>query len=88
MKTCSKKISFDGLKILHPKVMKKLFFLLWFIPFALSGQRYISGHITDADDNSPIPGIFVFISNTGAGTTTDTDGYYQLAIPGEKAVTN
>ncbi len=60
-----------------------LSFLLWFIPFVLSGQRYISGHITDAENGNPIPGASVFIANTTAGTTTDTTGYYQLKIPGE-----
>jgi hypothetical protein len=57
--------------------------LLYFIPFTLSGQRYISGHITDAADGVPIPGAAVFIDNTTAGTTTDTAGYYRLKMPGE-----
>ena len=38
-----------------------LLFLLWFIPFALSGQRYISGRITDAEDGVPIPAATVFL---------------------------
>ncbi|MDR1098637.1 MAG: carboxypeptidase-like regulatory domain-containing protein, partial [Tannerella sp.] len=64
---------------------RKLFlgFLLWFIPFILSGQRYISGRITDAADSVPIPNAAVFIANTTVGTTTDVAGNYRLEIPGE-----
>ena len=28
-------------------------FLLWMIPFTLSGQRYINGRITDAENGDP-----------------------------------
>jgi len=59
------------------------FFLLWLIPITLSAQRTISGRITDADDNEPIPGAAVFIANTTVGTATDADGRYRLQIPGE-----
>ena len=45
--------------------------LFWFVPFILTGQRYISGQITDAEDGYPIPGASVFIDNTTVGTTTD-----------------
>ncbi len=58
-------------------------FLLWIIPLTSSGQRYVSGHITDAGDGEPIPGAGVFIANTTVGTTTDADGNYKLKIPGE-----
>ena len=57
--------------------------LLWFVPFTLAGQRYVSGRITDAEDGNPIPAATVFISNTTAGITTDMEGYYRLRIPGE-----
>ena len=58
-------------------------FLLCFIPFVLSAQRYISGYVTDTNDGNPLPAVHVFISNTTAGTTTDEKGYYRLQIPGE-----
>ena len=60
-----------------------LIYLLLYIPFTLSGQRYISGQITDAEDKEPVPGASVFISNTTIGITTDAEGYYRLIIPGE-----
>lgn len=64
--------------------MHQLFFvfLLWLIPFALTGQRYISGRITDAENGDPIPGASIFIANTTVGTTTDVSGNYRLEIPG------
>ena len=61
--------------------MKKITFILLFIPFALTAQRYVSGRITDAADGESIPGVSVFISNTTIGTVTDAEGYYQLGIP-------
>ena len=63
--------------------MKKILFLTWIIPLTLSGQRYISGRITDAKDGNPIPAVTVFFTNTTVGTTTDTEGNYRLEIPGE-----
>ncbi|MCL1821387.1 MAG: carboxypeptidase regulatory-like domain-containing protein [Prolixibacteraceae bacterium] len=57
--------------------------LLIQFPFSLSAQRTISGHITDANDGSPIVGVKVFIANTMTGTTTDAAGYYRLKLAGE-----
>ena len=57
--------------------------LLWILPLTLSGQRYISGRITDAENKEPVPGASVFIANTTVGTSSDTEGNYRLQIPGE-----
>jgi len=57
--------------------------LLWFVPFTVFSQRYISGRITDAEDGSPIPAATVFFTNTAIGITTNAEGYYRLQIPGE-----
>jgi TonB-linked SusC/RagA family outer membrane protein len=43
--------------------------------------RVISGTITSADDNAPIPGVTVLVQNTTLGTTTDLDGNYTLSVP-------
>jgi len=45
--------------------------------------RSVSGQITDAENNEPVPGAAVFFDNTTVGTTTDLDGNYRLNIPGE-----
>ncbi len=78
--------------------MKNLIYLVIFIPFLLSaqqGQKMVSGTVTDADMNMPIPGASVYISSSmvgskakekgvleGAmlGTTTDFDGNFELEI--------
>jgi len=56
-------------------------FLLWFMPFALSAQRTVSGNITDDESGEPVYGASVFISGTTVGTSTDTLGNYQLFLP-------
>ena len=45
-------------------------------------ERFISGRITDAEDNEPVAGASVFFDNTTVGTTTDLNGQYRLKIPG------
>jgi len=42
--------------------------------------RTISGRLKDTD-NSPLPGVNIFIKGTTVGTTTDADGYYSLEVP-------
>jgi len=46
-------------------------------------ERFIIGRITDAVDGNPICEASVFLAKTTVGTTTDSEGYYQLKIPGE-----
>jgi hypothetical protein len=70
---------------LNTKKAKTVFvclIVLLTMPFALSGQRYISGRITDALDGNGIPSVMVFIAGTATGTSTDLDGNYRLRIIG------
>lgn len=53
-----------------------------------SAQRYlrqedklVTGIITDALDNSPLPGVNILVKNTLTGTTTNSDGSFTLRIP-------
>ena len=68
--------------------MKKLNFavLLWgillLLPLMVSGQRYISGRVTDGADGGPVPGASVFIAETTVGMATDTAGNFRFALPG------
>ena len=64
-------------------VMKTVVFILLFIPFTLSAQRYVSGKITNAENKAPVAGASVFLSNTTIGAFTDVEGHYQLKIPEE-----
>jgi len=65
--------------------MKRLllsFFLLcvWQQP-ALAQVTTISGTVTDASTNQPLPGVAVLVKGTSAGTTTDAGGAYTLTVP-------
>jgi hypothetical protein len=41
----------------------------------------VSGIVTSADDNSPLPGASVAVKGGSLGTVTNTDGRYTLAVP-------
>ncbi|GAA4402114.1 hypothetical protein GCM10023187_17010 [Nibrella viscosa] len=49
-------------------------------------ERTITGRIISSEDNSGLPGVNVAVKGTTRGTTTDAEGRYRLAIPGDNAV--
>lgn len=49
-------------------------------------DRTVSGTVTSAVDGSSLPGVNVVVKGTTAGTVTDIDGNYRLAVPSEGAV--
>lgn len=54
--------------------------------FAVNAQQVtITGTVTDAKDNSPMPGVNVVIEGTTQGTITDIDGKYSLKVDGPEA---
>ncbi|WP_114748165.1 SusC/RagA family TonB-linked outer membrane protein [Pleomorphovibrio marinus] len=64
--------------------MKKslLGFMLLLFSFAGFAQdRTITGTVTDADADSPLPGVSVLVKGTNTGTVTDIDGNYSISIP-------
>ncbi len=65
--------------------MKKLIaFSLSFFPLFLLGQ--LQGTVTDTD-GSPLPFVNIYIANTSIGTTTNPEGYYELALkPGSYSI--
>lgn len=69
--------------------MKKILLmsLCWVlvVPFAI-GQIQVSGKVTDAVDNLPLPGVSVLIKGTATGTITDIDGNYSLSLPDSGSV--
>jgi TonB-linked SusC/RagA family outer membrane protein len=50
-----------------------------------SQSATITGKVT-ADDGAPLPGVTVLLKNSNTGTTTDTDGNYQLAVSDKNGV--
>ena len=62
------------------------FLLLTFAaPGTLLAQQDVSGTVTDAADNQPIPGVNIVVEGTTTGTTTNIDGEYSLTVPGPDA---
>jgi len=66
-------------------------FSIWIMLFVCVGtafgqQRTITGVVTDASTNTPLPGVNVVVQNTTIGTTTDVEGRYSLSVPGPDAV--
>ncbi|PZR29944.1 MAG: TonB-dependent receptor [Citrobacter freundii] len=69
-----------------PPLFKKLF-LICFSVLAMtllaSAQNRVSGKITD-DKQRPLEGVNIAVKNKSAGTTSDSLGYYSLAVsPGD-----
>ncbi|MBW8688025.1 SusC/RagA family TonB-linked outer membrane protein [Chitinophaga sp. B61] len=48
---------------------------------AFSQNRTITGRVTDAQGNTPLPGVTVQVKGTSKGTQTGPDGTYKLEIP-------
>jgi TonB-linked SusC/RagA family outer membrane protein len=67
-------------------ILYSAFLTLLFSASALSQERTITGTVRDATDNSALPGVYVLIQGRTAGTTTDADGNYSIAVPGNETV--
>lgn len=70
------------------KNLLKLFFAIcvFSMQYAYAQSVKVTGTITDAKDNSPIPGVNVLIKGTTKGTSSDFDGKYSLDVSGENPV--
>ncbi|WP_340114454.1 SusC/RagA family TonB-linked outer membrane protein [Maribellus mangrovi] len=66
--------------------MKKIAIILSILLFmgnlvAFAQTKTITGTVTSAEDNMPIPGVSVSVKGTTLGTITDIDGVYTLKAP-------
>jgi len=65
--------------------MRKTCFLLLMFTFYVSSLWAqtipVSGTVTSATDNSPMPGVTVQIKGSQKGTITDINGFYKLDVP-------
>lgn len=60
---------------------------LWLLGTMVFAQsQNVTGNITDAEDNSPLPGANVVVKGTSVGTTTDANGSYSIEVEGENTV--
>ena len=62
-----------------------LLFLLFCVTLlvtpALAQERRVTGRVTQADDDSGIPGATVQVKGSTRGTQTDANGNYSITIP-------
>lgn len=49
--------------------------------FLWAQDRQVTGVVTSADDESPLPGVNILVGGTNVGTTTDMDGTYKISVP-------
>lgn len=47
---------------------------------AWAQETRVSGRVTDAEDNSPLPGVNIVVQGTTKGTTTDAEGNYSINL--------
>ncbi len=71
--------------------MRKLAAFILIVPLCLVtlafGQsKTITGTVTSASDNEPLPGATVLVKGTTTGTVTDLDGQYILVVPEGKDI--
>jgi len=64
---------------------KLVFFVLLFVIWGnvFSQNQTISGLVSDAADNSALPGVNIMVKGTSQGTTTDVDGKYKIDAPAD-----
>jgi len=66
--------------------MNKIHFVLLLCSLSLgtlAQENSVSGRVTSADGDEPLPGVTVMVSGTTRGTITDIDGRYALQVPEE-----
>ena len=51
-----------------------------------SADQTITGRVTDAKTNEPIPGVNILIKGTNLGSVTDIEGNYSIAAPDDATV--
>ncbi|SDB27087.1 TonB-linked outer membrane protein, SusC/RagA family [Flavobacteriaceae bacterium MAR_2010_188] len=54
--------------------------LFLFTLFSFAQTRTVTGTVTGAEDNIPIPGVNVIVQGTSRGVTTDFDGNYSIDV--------
>lgn len=70
--------------LLKPKIILiALFALMMLLPGVLCAQEQeVSGTVT-AEDNTPLPGVSVFLKGSSAGSVTDVNGRYSIRVPAQ-----
>ncbi|WP_245859921.1 SusC/RagA family TonB-linked outer membrane protein [Spirosoma aerolatum] len=56
-------------------------FLVSAVPILSVWAQTVSGRVTSADDNQPLPGVSIVVKGSSTGTTSRADGTYSLNVP-------
>jgi TonB-linked SusC/RagA family outer membrane protein len=56
-------------------------------PASYLQQKKITGSVTDASTNEPLPGVYVTVDSTRAGVITDINGNYSIEASSENTLT-
>jgi len=65
-----------------PRILSKLVLLFFFTSTVHAQSRYrLSGYVRDSRTDSPIVRANILILDTGLGTTTDSLGFFTVALP-------
>src|SRR5262245_17741730 len=64
-------------------MIKRLLFLsaVFLLGAAAAYGQTVSGRVTTANDNVPLPGVSILVKGTTTGTATDADGRFSVAAP-------
>ncbi len=65
-------------KILQLKNLMTLCLALLVASTGMAQVSQVTGSVTSAKDNQPLPGVSVLVQGTNAGTTTDANGKYSI----------
>ncbi len=59
-------------------------FIIFFT--AVNAQITVTGTVTSAEDEEPLPGVSVSVRGTQIGTVTSIEGFYSIEVPSEESV--
>jgi TonB-linked SusC/RagA family outer membrane protein len=56
-------------------------FALAIAVYSMAQERIVSGKVTSTEDGTSLPGVNVILKGTTIGSSTDSDGNFQLSVP-------
>jgi TonB-linked SusC/RagA family outer membrane protein len=62
-------------------LLNSAFLIFLFCASSFAQEHKVTGTVVGADDNAPIPGVYVLIKGQTAGTSTDANGNYSITVP-------
>ena len=79
---CTKLLNNNKNKIMGGNLIRRmLFFVALLASVAIQAQEVtVTGTVTSAEDDEPIPGVNVVIQGTSTGITSDFDGNYSIDV--------